>query len=62
MYDIIHVRTLEGLFLGVVSARQRESALAAAKARLHQFPFICVPDNDRYAPEGILLPEPDQTN
>ena len=62
MYDIIHVRTLEGLFLGIVSARQRESALAAAKARLHQFPFICVPDDDRYAPEGILLPEPDQTN
>jgi hypothetical protein len=62
IYDVIFVRTLEGLFLGAVSSHQRKSALAAAEARLHQFPFICAPDNDRYASEGILLPEPDQAN
>jgi len=62
IYDVIFLRTLEGLFLGVVSAHQRKSALAAAEARLHQFPFICIPDNDRYAPEGILLPDPDRAN
>jgi hypothetical protein len=62
IYDVIFVRTLEGLFLGAVSAHQRKSALAAAEARLNQFPFICKPDNDRYAPEGVLLPEPDRAN
>ncbi|CAN7786298.1 DUF1845 domain-containing protein [Caballeronia sp. LjRoot34] len=62
IYDVIFVRTLEGLFLGVVSSHQRKSALAAAEARLHQFPFICIPDNDRYAPEGILLPDSDRAN
>ncbi|AME28635.1 hypothetical protein [Burkholderia sp. PAMC 26561] len=62
IYDVIFLRTLEGLFLGVVSAHQRQSALAAAEARLHQFPFICIPDSDRYAPEGVLLPDPDKAS
>ncbi|WP_438396973.1 DUF1845 domain-containing protein [Caballeronia sp. DA-9] len=62
IYDVIFLRTLEGLLLGVVSGHQRKSALDAAEARLKQFPFICQPDNDRYAPEGVLLPEPDRAN
>jgi len=32
-------------------------ALNAAAARINQIKMLCIPDNDRYAPEGVLLPD-----
>jgi hypothetical protein len=61
-YDHLFKATLESLHNRTVTANQRKQLLDAAAARINQIKVICMPDNDRYAPEGVLLPDPDHTN
>lgn len=62
MYDALFVKTLEALFARSLMPHQRKLALDSAQARIKQIPFLCMPDNDRYAPEGELLPNPDNAH
>jgi hypothetical protein len=62
MYDRLFLKTMEALMLRSVTAQTRQAALEAAEIRVKQIPFLCIPDNDRFAPEGVLLPEPDETH
>ena len=62
MYDALFVKTMEALFTRSVMPHQRKLALDSAEARIKQIPFLCIPDNDRYAPEGLLLPTPDNAH
>ncbi|WP_310009383.1 DUF1845 domain-containing protein [Caballeronia sp. LZ043] len=57
MYDQLFLKTMEALMLRSISAQTRQAALEAAEARIKQIPFLCMPDNDRFAPEGVLLPD-----
>jgi hypothetical protein len=59
MYDQLFLKTMEALLLRSVTPQTRQSALEAAEVRVKQIPFLCRPDNDQYAPEGTLLPDPD---
>ncbi|WP_438390498.1 hypothetical protein [Caballeronia sp. DA-9] len=58
-YDHLFKATLESLHNRTVTATQRKQLLDAA-ARINQIKVICMTDNDRYAPEGVLLPDPDR--
>jgi hypothetical protein len=62
MYDQLFLKTMEALMLRSVTPQTRQAALEAAEARVKQIPFLCMPDNDRFAPEGVLLPGPDATH
>ena len=56
-YDHLFKTTMESLHNRTVTANQRMQALDAAAARINQIKMLCIPDNDRYAPEGVLLPD-----
>ena len=62
MYDQLFLKTMEALMLRSVTAQTRQAALEAAEIRVKQIPFLCIPDNNRFAPEGVLLPDPDETH
>ncbi|AQH05495.1 DUF1845 domain-containing protein (plasmid) [Burkholderia sp. KK1] len=62
MYDQLFLKTMEALMARTMTAQVRQSALEAAEARINQIPFLCMPDNDRFAPEGVLLPDSDRTH
>ncbi|RZF23605.1 DUF1845 domain-containing protein [Paraburkholderia sp. UYCP14C] len=62
IYDRLFLKTMEALAGRSVMAHERKAALDAAAARLKQIPQLCIPDNDRYAPEGVLLPVSDDTH
>ena len=62
MYDALFVKTMEALFARSCHAASTQAALDSAEARIKQIPFLCIPDNDRYAPEGLLLPTPDNAH
>ena len=62
MYDQLFLKTMEALMLRSLTAQTRQAALEAAEARVKQIPFLCMPDNDRFAPEGVLLPGPNETH
>jgi hypothetical protein len=57
IYDQLFLKTMEALVARTVMAHDRKAALDSAEARIKQIPFLCIPDNDRYAPEGVLLPD-----
>jgi hypothetical protein len=57
IYDQLFLKTLEALAARTVLPHDRKAALESAAARIKQIPFLCIPDNDRYAPEGVLLPD-----
>jgi hypothetical protein len=62
MYDQLFLKTMEALMLRSVTAQTRQAALEAAEIRVKQIPFLCIPDNNRFAPEGVLLSDPDETH
>jgi hypothetical protein len=62
IYDQLFGKTMEALVARSVMAHERKAALDAAAARIKQIPILCMPDNDRYAPEGVLLPDSDDTH
>ncbi|WP_454829702.1 DUF1845 domain-containing protein [Paraburkholderia xenovorans] len=62
IYDQLFSKTMEALVGRSVMAHDRKSALDAAAARIKQIPILCMPDNDRYTPEGVLLPDHDDTH
>ncbi|CAB3807975.1 hypothetical protein LMG28614_06704 [Paraburkholderia ultramafica] len=62
IYDQLFLKTMEGLITRSVMPHDRKAALDSAEARIRQIPFLCIPDNDRYAPEGVLLPNPDNAH
>jgi hypothetical protein len=57
IYDQLFLKTMEALVARTVMAHDRKAALDSAEARIRQIPFLCIPDNDRYASEGFLLPD-----
>jgi hypothetical protein len=57
IYDQLFLKTMEALVARTVMAHDRKAALDSAEARIKQIPFLCIPDNDRYSPEGVLLPD-----
>ncbi|MEM5371874.1 DUF1845 domain-containing protein [Paraburkholderia azotifigens] len=57
IYDHLFLKTMEALVGRTLMMHERKAALDSAEARIKQIPFLCIPDNDRYAPEGVLLPE-----
>jgi hypothetical protein len=62
MYDQLFLKTMEALILRSVTPETRQAALSAAEIRVKQIPYLCIPDNNRFAPEGVLLPDPDETH
>jgi hypothetical protein len=62
MYDLLFLKTMEALITRTVMPHDRKSALDSAEIRIRQIPFLCIPDNNRYAPEGVLLPNPDDAH
>lgn len=62
MYDQLFLKTMEALMFRSVTPQTRQAALDAAEIRVKQIPFLCIPDNNRFAPEGVLLPDPDETH
>ena len=62
IYDQLFIKTMEALIARTVMPLDRKTALGSAEARIKQIPFLCIPDNDRYAPEGVLLPDPDNAH
>lgn len=62
MYDQLFLKTMEALMLRSVTSQTRQAALGAAEIRVKQIPYLCIPDNNRFAPEGVLLPDPDETH
>ncbi|SAK98482.1 hypothetical protein AWB76_07538 [Caballeronia temeraria] len=62
MYDQLFLKTMEALMFRSLTPRTRQAALEAAEIRVRQIPFLCIPDNNRFAPEGVLLPDPDETH
>ena len=57
IYDQLFLKTMEALVARTVMAHDRKAALDSAEARIKQIPFRCIPDNDRYAPDGVLMPD-----
>jgi hypothetical protein len=57
IYDQLFLKTTEALVARTVMAHDRKAALDSAEARIKQIPFRCIPDNDRYAPDGVLMPD-----
>ncbi|WP_321794773.1 DUF1845 domain-containing protein [Caballeronia sp. J97] len=62
MYDQLFLKTMEALMLRSVTPQTRQAALDAAEIRVKQIPFLCIPDNNRFAPEGVLLPALDEAH
>ncbi|MDT8842610.1 AcaB family transcriptional regulator [Paraburkholderia fungorum] len=62
LYDQLFLKTMEALVTRTVMPHDRKAALDSAEARIRQIPFLCIPDNDRYASEGMLLPRPDDAH
>ncbi|SAK86523.1 hypothetical protein AWB75_05843 [Caballeronia catudaia] len=62
MYDQLFLKTMEALMFRSLTPQTRQAALEAAEIRVKQIPFLCIPDNNRFAPEGVLLPDPDETH
>ena len=62
IYDQLFLKTMEALVARTVMPHERKAALDSAQARIRQIPFLCIPDNDRYAAEGVLLPDPDDAH
>lgn len=62
MYDLLFLKTMEALITRTVMPHDRKSALDSAEIRIRQIPFLCIPDNNRYAPEGVLLSNPDDAH
>jgi hypothetical protein len=61
-HDRLFQYIMEGLANHTIAPHERKFALESARARIKQIPFLCIPDNDRFAPEGVLLPDIDSTN
>lgn len=61
LYDQLFIRTLEGLMAQSVASYERQGALDNAESRIKKIAYLCIPDLDRYTPEGILLSE-EQSN
>ncbi|KND58048.1 hypothetical protein BVER_00313c [Candidatus Burkholderia verschuerenii] len=56
MYDQLFQKTMEAMLLRTITAQTRQAALEAAEARVKKIAFLCIPDNEQFAPEGVLLP------
>jgi hypothetical protein len=62
IYDQLFRKTMEALIGRSVMAQDRQAALDAAAARIREIRQVCIPDNDRYAPDGALLPGSNDTH
>jgi hypothetical protein len=62
IYDQLFRKTMEALIGRSVMAQDRQAALDAAAARIMEIRQVCIPDNDRYAPDGALLPGSNDTH
>jgi len=51
-YDRLFIATMRGQMALTVSARERQTILDAAEARINQIPFLCIPDADQFASDG----------
>ncbi|KMZ11432.1 hypothetical protein BHUM_05410 [Candidatus Burkholderia humilis] len=64
MYDQLFHKTMEALMLRTITAQTCQATLEAAEARVKKIAFLCIPDNDQFAPKGVLRPgfglDPDQ--
>ena len=56
-YDRLFIGTMRCQMARTVSARERQSILEAAEARINQIPFLCIPDADQFASDGTHVPE-----
>ncbi|SAL65250.1 DUF1845 domain-containing protein [Caballeronia humi] len=62
IYDQLFLLTMGALIARSLGSEARQGTLEAAQARIKKIAYLCIFDNDRFAPEGILLPEPGQTH
>jgi hypothetical protein len=62
IYDQLFLKTMGALLARSVGAESRQGALDAGEARINKIAYLCIPDNDCFAPEGILLPGPSDTH
>ena len=62
IYDQLFLKTMNALLARSISAESRERALNAGEARIKKIAYLCIPDNDRFAPEGLLLPDSGNTH
>jgi hypothetical protein len=58
IYDQLFLKTMGALLARAVSAESRQRALEAGEARISKIGYLCIPDNDCFAPEGVLLSGP----
>ncbi|MDR5777114.1 MULTISPECIES: DUF1845 domain-containing protein [unclassified Caballeronia] len=56
IYDQLFLKTTASLLARAISAESRQSTLDAGEARIKKIAYLCIPDNDQFAPEGVLLP------
>lgn len=62
IYDQLFLLTMGALIARSLGSEARQSTLDAAQTRIRKIAYLCIFDNDRFAPEGVLLPDPGQAH
>jgi len=60
MYDRLFAATLFCSAAGSVSGSEREAVLQLAAKQISNIHLLCIPDNDKYAPDGTRLAQQPQ--